>query len=103
MLQDIVVHHNADQVRLAANDWDFSDEGRFRQLHRMKALAEQTHAEGKHAVLDFICPKEEYRKILNPDIIVWANRIPFRDYYPDTTALFEEPSEFDFIINDNDL
>ena len=102
-LGDVVDHHNADEVRKQAGDWDFSDEGRVRQLHRMKALAEKSHAEGKHAILDFICPREEYRKILAADIIVWANRKPFKDYYPDTTAIFEEPDEFDFIIHDNDL
>ena len=32
--------YNADNLREMANDWDFSDEGRKRQSHRMKALAD---------------------------------------------------------------
>ena len=33
-------HINADEVRTAAEDWDFSYEGRLRQFHRMKSAAE---------------------------------------------------------------
>ena len=50
---------NADEVRKAANDWDFSEEGRTRQAQRMGCLS--SLAEG-HAVVDFICPFDADRQ-----------------------------------------
>ena len=47
---------NADEVRKAANDWDFSAEGRKRQAKRMADLALKIKAEGNYVVADFICP-----------------------------------------------
>ena len=52
-LGDKVKWINADKVREEANDWDFSEEGRQRQKHRMKMLCEQAEAEGKIALADF--------------------------------------------------
>ena len=46
-------HINADEVRAALHDWDFSMEGRFRQFNRMKEVAD--HKKGL-VFLDFICP-----------------------------------------------
>lgn len=96
-------HFNADEVRKAADDWDFSEAGRLRQLRRMKGLAQETVQNGRHAILDFICPKEEFRKELAADVVVWVARTPARDF-ADTTAMFEPPASYDFIIrNDDDI
>ena len=100
MLGDAAEHWNADEVRKAANDWDFSDDGRLRQLQRMKSLAAQTHSRERHAILDFVCPKQSYRDAIAADIIVWANRNPTRNF-PDTLAAFEKPTEFDFMLTDS--
>lgn len=100
-LDDSARYYNADEVRKAFNDWDFSDEGRKRQAERMKGMAEKAHADGKHVILDFVCPKQEYRDLIDADILVWANRTPVRDF-PDTTAMFEKPIEWDHELTDED-
>ena len=53
---------NADEVRKAANDWDFSEEGRTRQAKRMAEHALKLKDEGNYVVADFICPTPEARE-----------------------------------------
>jgi len=88
---DKAIHFNADTVRKEANDWDFSEEGRRRQANRMRSSAEMAKNMGKHAILDFVCPKREYRNLINADYTVYMAIPPVRDY-PDTTAVFEKPN-----------
>ena len=54
---------NADEVRKAANDWDFSKEGRSRQAKRMADLAKKIKDEGDYVIADFICPTPEARSL----------------------------------------
>lgn len=91
---DRAMHFNADEVRKEADDWDFSEEGRRRQANRMRSAAEMAHNMGKYAILDFVCPKKEYRDIINADYEVYMCIPPVRDF-PDTTALFEKPNLMD--------
>lgn len=84
------VHLNGDELRKQFNDWDFSPEGRQRQAERMAAEAQKAEDAGRVAVCDFVCPTEEYRRIVDPNALIWANRTPVRNF-ADTTALFEKP------------
>lgn len=87
---DRAIHFNADEVRKEANDWDFSPAGRLRQVGRMRSSAEMARSMGKYAILDFVCPKEEYRNMINADYMVYMNCPPVRNF-EDTTAMFEHP------------
>ena len=61
---------NADEVRKAANDWDFSEEGRKRQAKRMADFATKLKNEGNYVVADFICPTPEARSLFPADYIL---------------------------------
>jgi adenylylsulfate kinase len=82
---------NADEVREKYNDWDFSIEGRERQMKRMKELSDQAVSQGWYAIADFVCPLESYRKAFDADYIIWMNTID-EGRYEDTNRLFEQPT-----------
>ena len=88
-------HLNADAVRKAFDDWDFSPEGRLRQVRRMREMADASGAD--YAICDFVCPTEEYRRIFNADYAVWMDTIE-KGRYEDTNKIFEEPIIYDFRI-----
>jgi adenylylsulfate kinase len=92
------IHLNADEIRSKFNDWDFSEQGRLRQCKRMKQLANEAAA--RFVICDFVCPKKEYRKLLNASYTVWCNTID-AGRYSDTNKLFEAPQPCDcnLIIN----
>jgi cytidyltransferase-like protein len=94
------IHINGDNIRRQFDDWDFSTEGRRRQLDRMIAAANEAKKMGYHAILDFICPLKEFREIIQADIVVYADRTPVRNF-EDTSAIFEKPEFYDYRIIDS--
>jgi adenylylsulfate kinase len=88
---------NADQVRERYNDWDFTVEGRLRQTHRMRYLADGIELAGKIAVADFVCPTEELRNVFNADYTIWMDTIR-ESRYIDTNAIFETPIQVDYHV-----
>ena len=92
---------NNDKIRKAANDWDFSEEGRKRQAKRMAEEAEKYKNEGIYVVADFICPTPEARKLFNADYIIWVDTIK-KGRYEDTNAMFIKPEKFDFHVTTQD-
>ena len=89
---------NADQVRRAADDWDFSLEGRTRQAKRMADFATKHKKDGFNVVADFICPTPEARDLFNPDYIVWMDTIQ-KGRYEDTNKMFIKPKKFNFKVS----
>ena len=61
---------NADVIRSAANDWDFSPEGRSRQANRMKTYADFEVSNGRSVICDFVAPTESSRLSFNPDYLI---------------------------------
>ena len=91
---------NADAIREECGDWDFSIQGRERQLQRMRILAQQSVDRGKIAVCDFICPLNEYRELFDADYSIWMNTIE-AGRYEDTNQLFEKPCAFvDYVVTE---
>ena len=92
---------NADEVRKAADDWDFSPEGRKRQAKRMADLALKLKAEGNYVVADFICPTPEARNLFPADYVVWVDTIK-EGRFDDTNKMFVKPEKYDFHVTSQD-
>ena len=92
---------NADEVRKAANDWDFSAEGRKRQAKRMADFALKLKEEGNYVVADFICPTPEARNLFPADYVVWVDTIK-EGRFDDTNKMFVKPDKFDFHVTSQD-
>ena len=88
---------NADEVRKAANDWDFSEEGRKRQAKRMSDEALKIKKEGNNVIADFICPTPEARELFPADYIVWVDTIK-EGRFEDTNQMFIKPEKFNFHV-----
>lgn len=87
-------HLNADEVRKAADDWDFSEAGRVRQAMRMKDKADEA---GGLVVADFVCPTPETRAAFAPHLIIMMNTIE-EGRYDDTNRVFIKPANPDFTV-----
>ena len=92
---------NADEVRKAANDWDFSKDGRTRQAKRMAELAKKIKAEDHYVIADFICPTPEARNLFPADYIIWVDTIK-EGRFEDTNQMFVKPEKFDFHVTSQD-
>lgn len=90
--------YNADAIRKAANDWDFSPAGRYRQAERMYTLASFEDSHDRIVICDFICPTEETRSVFNADYTIWMNTI-IAGRFQDTNKMFEEPKSWDMMFD----
>ena len=116
--------YNADVIRTASNDWDFSAEGRKRQANRMTTFADFEVDNGRSVICDFVAPTEQSRLSFKPDYLIWldtikegrvveqkkeeletAKDLPFEiesleksDAFKDTTRMFETPNNANKII-----
>ena len=84
-----VPHYNADTVREYHDDWDFSVEGRIRQVNRMNSF--------RFGIIDFVCPLDNYRT--GYDYLIWMDTIQ-QGRYEDTNKMFEEPTNYNIRITE---
>lgn len=89
--------YNADDVRKKFNDWDFSQEGRIRQSHRMRELADKSSAD--FVLVDFVAPLPEMRYNYKADWTIWMDTID-AGRYEDTNKMFTQPDVYDFRITE---
>ena len=92
---------NADEIRKAANDWDFSEDGRTRQAKRMSDAALKLKSEGHNVIADFICPTPEARKLFPADYVIWVDTIK-EGRFDDTNKMFVKPEKYDFHVTSQD-
>ncbi len=92
---------NADEVRKAANDWDFSEEGRTRQAKRMADFALKLKNDGNYVIADFICPTPKARSLFPADYVVWVDTIK-EGRFDDTNKMFVKPEKYDFHVATQD-
>ena len=92
---------NADEVRKAANDWDFSEEGRKRQSKRMADAAIKLKNDGNNVIADFICPTPEARKLFPADYVAWVDTIK-KGRFEDTNQMFVKPEKYDCHVTTQD-
>ena len=92
---------NADEIRKAANDWDFSEEGRTRQAKRMSEAALKIKSEENNVIADFIWPTAEARKLFPADYIVWVDTIK-EGRFEDTNQMFVKPEKYNFHVTSQD-
>ncbi|QZI85611.1 hypothetical protein CPT_Suzuki_038 [Stenotrophomonas phage Suzuki] len=86
-------HVNGDAVREAANNWDFTLEGRIEQAHRMRAVADTNTG---LVVSDFVAPTPEVRAIFDADLTVFMNTRA-ESQYADTNEMFVPPENADYV------
>ena len=89
---------NADDVRKKYNDWDFSTEGRIRQSHRMRELADSM-TDIDYVICDFVAPLVEMRNNFKADWTIWMDTIR-EGRYADTNKAFIEPDVYDFRVTE---
>jgi hypothetical protein len=88
---------NADDVRKRFSDWDFSSDGRIRQSHRMRELADKSWAD--FVIADFVAPLAEMRHNFKDDWTIWMDTID-AGRFEDTNKLFVPPDMYDFRITE---
>ena len=92
---------NADEVRKAADDWDFSEEGRVRQAKRMADLATELKDKGHYVIADFVAPTPKARSLFPADFLIWVDTIK-AGRFEDTNQMFVNPKNFDFHVTTKD-
>jgi adenylylsulfate kinase len=90
---------NADLVRQAYDDWDFSDEGRIRQSVRMRTLADKINSD--YVICDFVCPLPVMRDNFAADFVVWIDTIN-EGRYEDTNQVFVVPDNYNVRVLEQD-
>jgi hypothetical protein len=88
---------NADDVRKRFSDWDFSQDGRIRQSHRMRELADKSWAD--FVIADFVAPLPEMRYNFKADWTIWMDTID-AGRFDDTNKMFAPPELYDFRITE---
>ena len=92
--------YNADEIRTKFNDWDFSPEGRARQMQRMLEYTNSSVANSRYGLADFVCPTQQLRDEFGADYVIWMNTLD-KGRFEDTNKVFERPKNADVEITND--
>jgi adenylate kinase family enzyme len=92
-------HLNADRVRTAFDDWDFSPAGRARQALRMRTMADDLLANQNvnYVIADFVAPTKELRAIYEPQFAIFMDTIT-AGRFEDTNKAWQAPDETEYQV-----
>ncbi len=91
-------HLNADAIRKAFEDWDFSPAGRARQALRMRTMSDNLLEDRvDYVVADFVAPTRELRAIYEPQFCIWMDTIT-EGRFEDTNKAWQVPQEEEYNI-----
>lgn len=92
-------HLNADRVRTAFDDWDFSPAGRARQALRMRTMADDLLANQNvnYVIADFVAPTKELRAIYEPQFAIFMDTIT-AGRFEDTNKAWQAPDETEYDV-----
>jgi adenylylsulfate kinase len=90
---------NADLVRQAYDDWDFSVEGRIRQSVRMRELADKMNSD--YVICDFVCPLPVMRDNFAADFVIWMDTVD-KSKYADTNQMFVASEKYNLRVIEQD-
>ena len=79
---------NSYEQRVIHKDTDYTEGGRLRHTHRILTMARNS-ADNEITFINQVCPLEEQRTILNPDLIFWI------DDAQEEFEEFQEPEFYD--------
>jgi adenylylsulfate kinase len=88
---------NADELREAHKDWDFSYDGRLRQADRMRMSCMFSSA--WFNIADFVAALPEQRGIFDADYTVWVDTIK-EGRFEDTNKAFVPPEKYDIRVTE---
>jgi adenylylsulfate kinase len=92
-------HLNADRVRTAFEDWDFSAAGRARQALRMRTMADDLleNDNVQYVIADFVAPTQALREIYKPEFSIFMDTIE-KGRFEDTNKAWEVPNETEYDV-----
>lgn len=62
-------------IRIMADDMDYSKEGRIRHAGRLASIANYESSQGRKVIVNCVCPRVSMRSIINPDVLIWMATI----------------------------
>ncbi|WP_246207188.1 adenylyl-sulfate kinase [Methylocystis heyeri] len=92
------VYFNGDEFRAnIARGLGLSLEDQVEQARRIGWLCNCVSEAGGAAVADLVCPTEETRAAVQPDFLIWVDRVE-PDQDEDAVALFTPPAQYDLRV-----